>query len=66
MKLTLIKEPNPNNKYDLLTVEMTTKDSIVSLYDVLEVCEGFIKACGFNFNGSLGIVEDPVDTEEES
>lgn len=52
--------PDPNNKFDTDTVIFKTES--VTLTEILQTFEFFLKGCGFSFKGTLGIVEDDDET----
>jgi hypothetical protein len=65
MKLTLIKTPNAYNDYDNTSITLTTDETVVTLTEALRVYEDFLRGAGFAFKGSLEIVEDPIDVNED-
>jgi hypothetical protein len=57
-----IKLPDEDNKFDSSSIEMViTKD--VSLPDLLQEFECFLKACGFVFEGELDIIQEEVEND---
>lgn len=50
------------NEHDVDDIQFTITDSDVTLNKVLEVVESFLLACGYCFNGSLGIVGGDDDS----
>lgn len=60
------KEQDIDNRFDNYTLEMRSTD--VSLIELLENFEAFLRGCGFHFTGTLEIVEadlPSLDKEEE-
>lgn len=59
--IKFIKEPDPDNKFDSTRVEHLT--SAISLSDILEAFEYFLKGSGFHFEGSIVIEEEDNETK---
>lgn len=57
----LVKTPNPDNRFDHTTVKFNT--DTVCLNKLIETFEGFLRGCGFHFDGHLEILAP--ETEEE-
>ena len=49
------KSADPDNPYDHTSIRMST--NTVSLDEVLETFENYLRACGFVFDGRVDIVE---------
>ena len=52
------KTINPNNEFDISNVEISTNDDPITISELLELMDDFLKACGFHYDGHLEIVED--------
>lgn len=63
MSLKFIKTLDDDNGFDLHTVEITT--DAVSLPEILEVMEYFLRASGFMVNGSLQIINETESNNED-
>lgn len=61
MKLKLIKERDPENKFDNTDVEFSA--DIITLDDAAEVFEDFLKACGFSLK-HVDIITGVEDEKE--
>lgn len=48
--------PDPTNSHDHIQVDISTE--AVSLDDLLEAFERYLKATGFSFSGHIDIVEE--------
>lgn len=53
---TLTKIPDPTNPHDIIKVEMSS--NAVTLDDMCELFERYLKACGFVFDGQVDIVKE--------
>jgi hypothetical protein len=61
---TFTHTPDPANEFDLIRVEMSS--NAVSLDDMCELFERYLKATGFVFDGQVNIVqEEPKRVEEK-
>lgn len=63
MKLRFIKERDDDNTHDNTIVNMETVADY--LPDILEDFEGFLRACGFQFSGSLQIINETESDNED-
>ena len=57
MSYKFIKTHDPENKHDITDVIIETTHNELSIPDLLEVFEEFLKASGFVFKGHIDIVE---------
>jgi len=51
-----IKTKDPKNNFDITNVEISSDFNDLTLDQILETMEDFLKACGFSFDGNLAIV----------
>ncbi len=58
MGYKFIKIKNPDNKFDLSDITFEIEQEELTLSDLISEIEDFIKACGFDFDGHLNIVEE--------
>lgn len=63
MKLRFIKERDGDNTHDNTIVNMETVADY--LPDILENFECFLRACGFQFSGSLQIINETESNNED-
>lgn len=63
MSYILKKEIEKENPFD--TTEVEFRVDTVSLQELIEQFEAFLRACGFSFEGNLEIVEDETDDLED-
>lgn len=56
MTYRFIKQRDPANKFDVSVIEHSV--DAVSIPDLLEAFEAFLKGCGFVFDGHIDIVEE--------
>ena len=54
------KIPEPNHRFDTTTI--TFEVNAVTLTDVIQEFEFFLKGCGFSFEGTLGVIDDCPET----
>ena len=59
-----VKIKDPNNPYDISSVEICV-DSEVTVSDLLENFKGFLLACGYHFTGELEIVEEDTEVVDD-
>lgn len=59
MKIKFVKERDLDNPFSVSDIDFTVH--AVSLPDMVENFELFLRACGFIFDGHLDIVEDEDD-----
>lgn len=57
MPIKLIKIKDPNNEFDASDVTFEILDD-VDLPEMLKQFGNFLKACGYQFQGSLGLVDE--------
>ncbi len=57
-----IKTPDPDNHHDKTTVIIRV--DAVTLDDLVEAFEEFLKGCGFIFDGTLDIVEEEEEHDD--
>lgn len=53
-----IKTKDPDNKFSITNVEIQTVHDELTITDLLEVFEDFLRACGYQFKGKLDIIDD--------
>jgi hypothetical protein len=61
--IKLIKIQDKDNHFDQCNVMIDIPNSHVTLTDLLPIFAGFLRACGYVFQGELEIVD--VDQERE-
>lgn len=64
MKVTIIKTPAEDNKFDKSSIEMSCPD-VIGLSEALELYADFLRACGFNIKGELVVEEFSSDVLED-
>lgn len=57
MAYKLIKTIDEKNKFDKTTVTIEIPHNEVTIVDLLDAFEEFLKACGFHFSGELDLVD---------
>lgn len=65
MSYKFIKTKSEDNQFDKTNVTIELPHNEVSLDDMFELFEDFLKACGFNLKGRVDIIEDELATTED-
>ena len=61
--IKLYKSKDLENHFEVADVLLQT-DNYRTIDELCEVFANFLRACGYVFSGSIGIVEDEIDEEE--
>lgn len=65
MPIKFIKTKDPNNEFDRTNVTHEILNDEIDITSLLEDIEIFVRAIGYNFKGTLDIVEDEFDSFSE-